>query len=270
MKISLLCQILSSLHLWHNWLRPSLQFIMRTKKDIFWPPLRPLADLQDGRGWGDLLPQLKDAAVAVKKVIIYLNWVFNAYTPKADHKNFRWYLKDSHRFSGSMAPLTPDLFLSCCISREKVFRGNGVTFREAGGRVRLCKLPSDAIATLQPHLSRKYAWEKKICPRKKCPRRKKVPEMSEKKQPSDAVAPTTTPQPLIWKENWYSSSKRRDFTTFTSIYKVLQKKRVEDSTNTSHLLYLTLICDYEQTLFMTSQYFHFNMPLFWEELLCWK
>ena len=80
-----------------------------------------------------------------------------------------------------MAPLTPELFLSCCISREKVFRGNGVTFREAGGRVRLCKLPSDAIATLQPHLSRKYAWEKKICPRKKCPRRKKVPEMSGKK-----------------------------------------------------------------------------------------
>ena len=156
MKISLLCQILSSLHLWHNWLRPSLQFIMRTKKDIFWPPLRPLADLQDGRGWGDLLPQLKDAAVAVKKIIIYLNWVFNTYTSKADQKNFRWYLKDSHRFSGSMAPLTPDLFLSCCISREKVFRGNGVTFREAGGRVRLCKLPSDAIATLQPHLSRKY------------------------------------------------------------------------------------------------------------------
>ena len=89
------------------------------------------------------------------------SWVFNTYTPKADQKNFRWYLKDSHRFSGSMAPLTPELFLSCCISREKVFRGNGVTFREAGGRVRLCKLPSDAIATLQPHLSRKYAWEKK-------------------------------------------------------------------------------------------------------------
>ena len=105
-----------------------------------------------------------------KKIIMYINWVFN--TPMADRKNFRWYLKDSHRFYGSMAPLTPDLFLSCCISREKVFRGNGVTFREAGGRVRLCKLPSDAIATLQPHLSRKYAREEKICPRrKKCPRR---------------------------------------------------------------------------------------------------
>ena len=172
MKISLLCQILSSLHLWHNWLRPSLQFIMRTKKDKFWPPLRPPADLQDGEGGGTSFLNWKMLLLLLKKVIIYLNWVFNTYTPKADQKNFRWYLKDSHRFSGSMAPLTPDLFLSCCISREKVFRGNGVTFREAGGRVRLCKLPSDAIATLQPHLSRKYAREKKICPRRnKCPRR---------------------------------------------------------------------------------------------------
>ena len=141
-------------------------------KTIYFDLLSAPCWLAGCRGWGDLPPQLKDAAVAVKKVIIYLNWVFNTYTPKADQKNFRWYLKDSHRFSASMAPLTPDLFLSCCISREKVFRGNGVTFREAGGRVRLCKLPSDAIATLQPHLSRKYAREKKICPRRnKCPRR---------------------------------------------------------------------------------------------------
>ena len=34
MKISL-CHIISSLHQWHNWLRPSLQFIMRTKKIYF-------------------------------------------------------------------------------------------------------------------------------------------------------------------------------------------------------------------------------------------
>ena len=228
MKISLLCQILSSLHLWHNWLRPSLQFIMRTKKDKFWPPLRPPADLQDGRGWGHLLPQLKDAAVAVKKIIIYLNWVFNTYTPKADQKNFRWYLKDSHRFSASMAPLTPDLFLSCCISREKVFRGNGVTFREAGGRVRLCKLPSDAIATLQPHLSRKYDREEEKMPGKKIAREEKNAQgdknclrqkMSEKKNTNRWCCPC----------NHTSAANIRTLVRFIQKvgfhYKALQKKR---------------------------------------------
>ena len=274
MKISLLCQILSSLHLWHNWLRPSLQFIMRTKKDKFWPPLRPPADLQDGRGWGHLLPQLKDAAVAVKKIIIYLNWVFNTYTPKADQKNFRWYLKDSHRFSASMAPLTPDLFLSCCISREKVFRGNGVTFREAGGRVRLCKLPSDAIATLQPHLSRKYDREEEKMPGKKiareeknaqgdknCPRQK----MSEKKNYQEMMLPL---QPHL-------SRKYQNTGTFHPKGGISLQSAPKEEVR---IRYLIFVISYTNTI-MSKLFFWVpnifilwlpNMPHFWEELLCWK
>ena len=151
-----------------------------------------------------------------------------------------------------MAPLTPDLFLSCCISREKVFRGNGVTFREAGGRVRLCKLPSDAIATLQPHLSRKYAREKKNLPeKKKMPKEIKIAQDKKclrKKNYQHDVASATIPQPQI-SENWYVSSKRWDFTTKCS------KRRGKDPI--PHIRNILHKHDYEQTLLLSSQYFHF-------------
>ena len=80
---------------------------------------------------------------------------------------------------------------------------------------------------------------------KNCPRQK----MSEKKKlPRDDVAPATTPQPQI-SEHWYVSSKRWDFTTKRS------KRRGKDPI--PHIRNILHKHDYEQTLLLSSQYFHF-------------
>ena len=222
MKISLLCQILSSLHLWHNWLRPSLQFIMRTKKDIFWPPLRPPADLQDGRGWGDLLPQLKDAAVAVKKVIIYLNWVFNTYTPKADQKNFRWYLKDSHRFSASMAPLTPDILI-LLHQQRKGFQRKWSHFPGSGRQSQIMQ------TTIRCHCHTATTPQPQICPREKnLPEKKQMPKEIKIAQDKKCLRKKTTKR-WCCPCNHTSAANIRTLVRFIQKvgfhYKALQKKR---------------------------------------------
>ena len=186
-----------------------------------------------------------------------------------------------------MAPLTPDLFLSCCISREKVFRGNGVTFREAGGRVRLCKLPSDAIATLQPHLSRKYDREKKLPEKKKkCPRRKILPEKKkitreEKNAQGDKNCPR---QKMSEKKNYqemmlplqpHLSRKYQKTGTFHPKGGISLQSTPKEEVK---IRYLIFVISYTNTI-MSKLFFWLpnifilwlpNMPHFWEELLCWK
>ena len=86
---------------------------------------------------------------------------------------------------------------------------------------------------------KKMPKEIKIAQDKKCLR---------KKRPTDDVAPATTSQPQI-SEHWYVSSKRWDFTTKCS------KRRGKDPI--PHIRNILHKHDYEQTLLLSSQYFHF-------------
>ena len=112
--------------------------------------------------------------------------------------------------------------------------------------------------TIRCHCHTATTPQPQICPREKnLPEKKQMPKEIKiaqdkkclrKKLPRDDVAPATTPQPQI-SEHWYVSSKRWDFTTKRS------KRRGKDPI--PHIRNILHKHDYEQTLLLSSQYFHF-------------
>ena len=112
--------------------------------------------------------------------------------------------------------------------------------------------------TIRCHCHTATTPQPQICPREKnLPEKKQMPKEIKiaqdkkclrKKNYQHDVASATIPQPQI-SENWYVSSKRWDFTTKCS------KRRGKDPI--PHIRNILHKHDYEQTLLLSSQYFHF-------------
>ena len=221
MKISLLCQILSSLHLWHNWLSPSLQFIMRTKKDKFWPPLRPPADLQDGRGWGDLLPQLKDAAVAVHHYIFKLSlqylyskgWPEKLQMISQRFSQIFWFHGTAHTRS----------ILILLHQQRKGFQRKWSHFPGSGRQSQIMQ------TTIRCHCHTATTPQPQICPREKnLPEKKQMPKEIKIAQDKKCLRKKTTKR-WCCPCNHTSAANVRTLVSFNQKvgfhYKALQKKR---------------------------------------------